>query len=161
MLHSKMDNILEDLQEIRSQMRDLIATKRDLMDRLDADPSNKALRSKLDDIQFKIRSANEQWKEEAIVQDPNPSREDIKQLFLAHAAKASAGELRGSDLKIWEKLKTKLPNGVVDKIISMLRDAATATMQEDQYKYPNRKHIRKQSLFRSSFNKSRSFGGRS
>lgn len=156
-----MDNILEDLQEIRSQMRDLIGTKRDLMDRLEADPSNKALRSRLDDIQFQIRSANEQWKEEAIIQDPNPSKEDIKQLFLAQTAKAAAGELQGSDLKIWNKLKNKLPEGAADKIIEMLRNASTATVQEDQYKYPNRKQIRKQSMFRSSFNKSRSFGGRS
>lgn len=31
-------------------------------------------------------------------------------------------------------------------------------LNEDQYKYPNRKHVRKQSMWRSSFGKTRSFG---
>jgi len=167
--------LLEDLSKVREKIRKLTAIKRELLARLKGAPENKVLLAKRDEIDRQLQVANKEWTAHALSDDPqeynrlvtkltstdkltDADAPIIKQIYAAQLVKAEEDKLHDDDLEIWEDLRGKLSGTVIDKILAGLRKVIP--VREDQYKYPTRKLIRKQSLFRSSFGKTRSYGGR-
>jgi len=174
------NTLFEDLAEIRSEISGLIDAKRSTLAKIKSSPENMALRRKLELIDKNLQKANRKWVGQALLDDPREyskilgrllakdklGQEDekaIRQVYAAQQLKAEQGELGEGDIGFWERIKDKIPESVrghIDTMVKTLKSVKPLVIaSEDQYKSPNRKMIRDQSGFPSSFSKTKSFGG--